>query len=176
MLSAKRREVPLRMKRDQMNPSLERWHRAASEAKQKQSTDPRGCNDHTDAPQVTPFFSHSRQLHRPLVHGDTFPLGCGSIIVASDYSALSGLGSLDSTGPQGVALGYNMVPFQGSVQENIQRGSGYRQRRDWPRATPWEHRPAQPPKALPARVRAQASERAHGTELASARRPPERPG
>ncbi|MDP2895841.1 MAG: hypothetical protein Q8Q12_04690 [bacterium] len=42
------------MKRDQMNPSLERLRLGASEAKQKQSGDPRGCNDHPDSSATPP--------------------------------------------------------------------------------------------------------------------------
>jgi hypothetical protein len=51
-------------------------------------------------------------------------LGCGSTIVASDYCAPSGLRSFDATRTQGCALGYNVAPFQGSVQENMSSPNG----------------------------------------------------
>ncbi len=50
--------------------------------------------------------------------------GCDSTIVASHYCAPSGLGRFDSTGTQGVALGYPMAPFQGSVQEKMPSPNG----------------------------------------------------
>jgi hypothetical protein len=40
------------------------------------------------------------------------------------YCAPSGLGRVDSTGTQGVALGYHMAPFQGFVQKNMPSPNG----------------------------------------------------
>jgi hypothetical protein len=71
MLNTKQREVRLRMKRDRMNPSLERWHRAASEARRKHCPVPQPRGSQLDASQLT-LFCHPHSSATAAAHA--YPL------------------------------------------------------------------------------------------------------
>jgi hypothetical protein len=82
------------------------------------------------SPAISLFLLWCPSLRGVSVHARECPLGpplriCVRLYYSGmGYCAPSGLGWFDWIGTQGIALGYNMAPFQGSVQEQMPSPNG----------------------------------------------------